>query len=221
MCFAPHVSLSTAVFEFLIAGIVLWRYKNKFARWISIFVAVLGLYQLSEFFMCTVDPYFFAMAGFVIYSFLPALAVHFALMALRFDFPMWVLYLPAVVYSLAAVFTPGFITSAYCSNVFVIAKNMILSNIVSWFLYVSYYSIFILIACAIGFYLARTSKNDAVKRYYYLITLSVLLATIPALVLLVMLPSTSVMFASIYCQFAVIIAIMCLVAARYSERLQN
>ena len=80
MCFTPAISLTTALIEFIIATFILVKYKRYVVPvFFAILVYVLGIYQFTEFMLCTTNNAFlWAKLGFITYTFLPAIGLHFA-----------------------------------------------------------------------------------------------------------------------------------------------
>ena len=80
MCFAPYISLSTFVIEFLLAIFFFVKNpKDKLNRIVAIISLGLGLYQLNEFLICITKVPVFTILAMSVTAILPALAISFAL----------------------------------------------------------------------------------------------------------------------------------------------
>src|SRR3989339_861921 len=111
MCFTPIISLSTAIIEFLVGTFILIRYRNTLVSVFSaIFVYVLGLYQFTEFMLCTTNnPHLWAAIGFATYTFLPTIGLHFVLRLTKRKFNKYILYTPAIIFALIAILRSDFV----------------------------------------------------------------------------------------------------------------
>ncbi|MBT3720449.1 hypothetical protein HOG47_02270, partial [archaeon] len=84
MCFAPYVSLSTSMIEFLLSIYFLTKNpRDKLNRMIALISFLLGLYQLNEFLICTTRAPIFTILAMSVTAILPALAVSYALIMWR------------------------------------------------------------------------------------------------------------------------------------------
>ncbi len=111
MCFTPIVSLSTAIVEFVVAtAILVFCRKSLINRFFPLLIYILGFYQFTEFMLCTSNyPFFWAKMGFITYSFLPAVGLHFVMKLTNRKYNYITLYMIPVIFSLMALFKPGFI----------------------------------------------------------------------------------------------------------------
>jgi hypothetical protein len=142
MCFTPTISLATAIIEFLVVIYLFKRIKNKSLRTLPYVILILGIYQLTEFFLCTTNNQIWPRIGFITYTFLPIL-----LMQLFYDLANKKLnklfYSVPIIYAGLALFHPGFIISATCESFFLNTKNVFLwANPPLLWIYVLYYGIF-------------------------------------------------------------------------------
>lgn len=214
MCFTPWISLSTALIEFFVATFILIRYKDYLIPAFSaILIYVLGLYQFTEFMLCTTDyVVFWATLGFATYTFLPAIAVHMAIRFTKEKFNNYLWYIPPVIFSAIAFLKENFIISAGCEKVFVTVITVFTSplNLILYDLYLVYYGGFILIA---GFLLVSHIRNNQMRQIYIWWAGLGILTIVAPIILIVILPSLEVQFPSVYCEFALLFSIVAVVAS--------
>lgn len=230
MCFAPKISLATAIIEFFVATFLLVRFKwTTVVKFTTVFIYLLGLYQFTEFMLCTVgDAGVWGRVGFVAYNALPAVAVDFTLRYVGHKFRggwlNWLLYLPTVIFAATAVFTPGFISEGTCSTVFVVIKTLFFRDVgfpLATFAYWAYYFGYIAIACGMLFKGFLKEPHRTRRGVYFMMLLALLLSLMPALLFIVIMPSFGVMFPSVYCQFALLFAVFAFIAVYLDRRYQK
>jgi len=127
MCFTPAISLATAIIEFALAGVMFFVFKkSKLKNFLTVFIILLGLYQFSEFMLCSSSySEFWAIFGFVVYSFLPAVGLHSALFFTKKWRSLFLLYVIPVAVSVFAIGFSNFIIVAQCDRVFVTIKTVL------------------------------------------------------------------------------------------------
>ena len=115
MCFTPTVSLTTAIIEWVIATFILFRYKKSvFSRFMALFIFILGFYQFSEYMLCTSgNVELWAKLGFISYTFLPALGLHFILSYTKNKFNKAWLYAPVAIIILVVILKNNFIINYF------------------------------------------------------------------------------------------------------------
>ncbi len=227
MCFSPQISLFTALVEFGSAAFIFLRFKKTIIiKYLSLIVFLLGLYQFSEYMLCTTnDIQLWGTIGFITYTVLPPLCLIFILKYTKINLKKtFLLYLPAIIFSLIAIFTKNFIITGSCSTIFVTIQNIfVLSNnhqfltLIYWLYYFSY----IMTGCLFIVRAIKSKKNNNKKRIYYIILSAIVLSLLPALILIIILPSLKIMFPSIYCQFALLFTIMALLCVHLDNKLQK
>jgi len=225
MCFTPIVSLSTAIFEFVVAtSILLFCRKSLINKFFPLFIYILGFYQFTEFMLCTTNYVaFWAKMGFITYSFLPAVWLHFAIRLTKRKFNYLTLYMVPVFFSVMALLKPDFIVSSMCTTFFVVViKDLFNSSIpLLSFIYGSYYFGFILLFC---YFLLKSfnKEKNKLKRKIYVITFAATLITLfPALVLFIVLPAFNVMFPSVYCGFSVLFTVAAIMSSYLDNKIQK
>ncbi|MBW3021146.1 hypothetical protein KY334_07665 [Candidatus Woesearchaeota archaeon] len=229
MCFTPLVSISTAIIEFIIAAYLILHFKkSKIAKPIAIFCVLLGIYQLTEFLLCTTSYQFWAKIGFITTAFLPALALHFTINYTknkeRINKRLGLLiYLIPTFYFLMALAKENFILNTSCGNYFVTMRYIIQTGIYKplGFIYLFYYISFVAIACVLFLNHYKKQKNILKKEIDVDVIIAVIISLIPAVVLLFLFPMIAFAFPSIYCQFAIAFAIAGLIACHLEKKLKN
>lgn len=219
MCFTPWVSLFTSLLEFAVATFILVRYRSYLVPAFSaIFIYILGLYQFTEFMLCTGNnAVLWATFGFVAYTLLPAIGLHMTTRFTHEKFNSYLLYLPPVVFSLVAFLKNDFILEVGCDRVFVMATTIFTNpvNVLSHSLYLIYYFGFLLITC---FLLASHIKRNKMRKIYlWWVNLFILTVAAPV-VLIVILPGLQIKLPSVYCEFALLFSIAAVASSEVYHR---
>jgi len=219
MCFSPIISLITAIIEFVVAGYILINYRTKTSKFWAIFIIVLGIYQLTEFLMCYFGPVF-ARLGFVTYTILPVLGLHFFIILSRKKLSPIIFYIPWVIFSIIALFAPNFVISESCTLIFENIRTLFFNfqeNVIFTIIYLSYYFGFIFITSLIAFNCIKKEKDKKIKKTYSLAILAVMISLIAALILIIIFPTLGIMFPSIYCEFAIVSTIFAIIVVRQEK----
>lgn len=207
MCFAPYISLSTFTIEFLLAIFFFIRNpKDKLNRIIAIISFGLGLYQLNEFLICITNLPIFTILAMNVTAVLPALAISFALTVWRKklnSFWMVLIYSPALFFIIMFSAHTYLNASAECMSVFIQYPN---SGLIGRF-FGLYYFVYLLGAAVLFNFSSTHSKSVPEKRMSQLGLLSMFIFPVPTFIFLIFLPSLEVQFASILCEFALLLAI--------------
>ena len=215
MCFAPVISLTTAIIEFLVATFILIKYKKYIIPvFLAILIYVLGIYQFTEFMLCTSsNAFLWAKLGFITYTFLPAMGLHFILRLARNKKYNCLVYIPALFFSFWAIFKSNFIIYASCSSVFVTVNKAFTYQGYSLLSkgYLVYYFGFILIMIIMAFVWFKKEKNKITKKLAKLLGSAMIITLALPLILIFILPSLKIQFPSVYCQFALLFTIVALV----------
>lgn len=217
MCFTPWVSLSTFLFEFLIAIIILIFFKkSKINLFFVSFLFVLGIYQSTEFMLCIFNnPLLWAKIGFITYTFLPALGLYYILRIAKINkksYRLYPLFLVPLFFSLIALLTKNFILSAQCSKFFVEVHTMLFSYPALFYTYVVYYFGFLLLMTIILWSKMIKERNKIQRRIEIDILAAIILSILPPVILILIIPSLNKMFPSIYCGFAVLFAFAAIIS---------
>jgi len=218
MCFAPYVSLSTFVIEFLLAIFFLLRNpKDKLNRIIALLSFLLGIYQLNEFLICITQLPVFTILAMSTTAILPALAISYALIAWRkkLRFYWYVLiYLPAIFFIVMFSVMNFYHISAQCMSVFIQYPD---SGLIGRF-FGSYYLIYIVGAVVLFHLSSDNAKNVHDKRISQLGMIGMFIFTIPTFIFLIYLPSLKIQFASVLCEFGLLLAIELIFLLEYKNK---
>ena len=214
MCFTPIISLSTAIIEFLVGTFILIRYRNTLVSVFSaIFVYVLGLYQFTEFMLCTTNnPHLWAAIGFATYTFLPTIGLHFVLRLTKRKFNKYILYTPAIIFALIAILRSDFVLGTTCATLYVIVRTLFSLSGPYWpifFVYIGYYFGYFLFML---YLLIQNYKDKSLGKVYQVFTWVSLITILIPLILICLLPALSFAFPSIYCHFSMLFTIAAIMA---------
>jgi len=222
MCFTPIVSLSTAIFEFVVAtAILVFCRKSLINRFFPLLIYILGFYQFTEFMLCTSNyPFFWAKMGFVTYSFLPAVGLHFIMKLTNRKCNYITIYMVPVIFSLMAFLKPGFIIESTCTTFFVIVIKDLFNSLFSY-IYGLYYFGFILLFCYFLLKSFNKEKDQLKRKSYAIIFAAALITLLPAVVIFIIFPAFKVIFPSVYCEFAVLFTVAALVASYLDNKIQK
>ncbi|MBW2974568.1 hypothetical protein KY366_02520 [Candidatus Woesearchaeota archaeon] len=221
MCFSPHVSIITSLVEFAIGTIILLRFRRSIvSRFTALFIFILGFYQLTEFMLCTSDNFvLWGSLGFIAYTLLPAVGLHFALRLIHSKRKPLPLYVPALIFAMLPLSQERFVTGGTCHAVFITVRNILLNpGNVLFFIYFLYYFGYISIACCLIWNRCKKERNRMRRRLYLIGISAVLISTLPALLFIAIFPAYRIMFPSIYCEFALVFAITGYIAASLDDK---
>ena len=209
MCFTPAISLTTAIIEWILAIILFTTFrKSKLAPLFSLLLVLLGGYQFSEYMLCTTNSLFWVTFGFICYSFLPAVGLHSILNYFHQKKYLWLLYAVPVLFSLFAVMRADFAIYGQCLDMFVQVTTLLTESPVLWTPYALYYGGFIIVAFIFLWKAHRKARTNLERKIYDVEMLGILLMTIPTFTLIMIFPPLGILFPSILCHFALLLAIL-------------
>ncbi len=216
MCFAPYISLSTFIIEFLLAlHFLLKNPKDKLNQIIALISFLLGLYQLNEFFICTTNLKIFTILAMSVTTILPAMGISYALIMWRRKISYYwyiLIYVPAIFFMIS--FYVLYKESAVCNLIFIQYPS---TGLIDNF-YSLYYIVYI-VGTTILFYLGTSSvKSKYEKRLFYLGMFGMFIFTVPTYIFLVFLPMFNTQFSSVMCEFALLLAIEFIILLWYKEK---
>jgi hypothetical protein len=217
MCFTPAISLGTALLEWALAIILLFSFRKSRLRRFGVPVLfLLGLYQFAEFGLCTQgNAEFWGTLAFLAYTFLPVLGLHAALAYLNRHCRRLLLYAPPVVFALIGLARHAFVSIGRCEEVFITLWTFFSFGL-PLYLYVTYYAGYII---AMFFLLSIAYRQKAAPRAVTAWLLaSLLLMTIPTIILVSIFPALRVRFGSVLCHFAVLTAIAFFIAVYHDAK---
>jgi len=213
MCFAPEVSFLVFLIEIILAAIVLVKKPRGKIGTVYLMAALLlfllGMYQFTEFMFCVSGNIaLWGLIGFIIYTFLPVIGIHFTCILTEkkeFIRGIFLLYIIPVLFSTFAIFSENFISGGACSTIF-IRVDRSLGDIL-FLIYTFYYSIFVILIGILFKMTISEQKSLINKRIYSIGLIGVLSFTIPTLVLILIFPYLKIVFPSMMCEFALLFAV--------------
>jgi len=204
-CFTPLVSLATFFIEFALALLVFLKYRQTLFNKISIATLIcLGLFQLSEYFICTTNyADFWIKVGYVAITFLPAFGVHLITAITRkHDVLMVSGYLAALLFTAAIIFVPGINLQTSCQPNYVAVAMENRFSIA----HTSYYAFYVFAGLFLLWNGLRKGIGDSKEEKWLLIAYATFLIPSEGLALLRMISNSAV--PSVMCGFAVLAAII-------------
>jgi hypothetical protein len=204
-CFSPPVILLTFAIEAGLAIYTWWKYRaSRFGKLSVIFLALLSLFQISEWFICQGQPdIFWSRVGFVATAFLPILGLDFISILAKKKYPVWLGYIFAAAFSFVFVFLPNAFTAAQCTGKFVVFQG---GSGGLDILYGAYYIITLALGVCLIIHALR-HKTPHRKALAWLLTGYLVFIT-PTVVIYFLAVSTQGGVSSILCGFAILIAVI-------------
>lgn len=203
-CFIPLVSLATFLIEMSFALYVWYRYKaTTFSRLCIAVFLCLGVFQLSEFLICTYYTPYWIKLGYVAITILPALGIHIiSVVTKRHSVLMTASYGIAALLIFIILFVPSLELRAVCQTHFVEVFNS------SWFavMHVGYYAFFVTAAMYTLWYSLQKHIGDTKEEKWMLI--AYIAFVLPSLVLIYFKFISHLALPSVMCGFAVFLAII-------------
>ncbi|MBR9676545.1 hypothetical protein GOV04_00195 [Candidatus Woesearchaeota archaeon] len=218
MCFAPYISMSTFVIEFLLAFYFLMRSpKDKLNRIIAALTFLLGFYQLNEFLICTTQLTVFTRLALSTTAILPALGVSMALIMWRKKLSKYwtaLIYSPALFFIVMFSINKQYSNPTTCDTVFIQYPAI---GILGEF-FALYYAIYVLGTIILFYFAAHNTKIKGEPGLFNLGMLSMLVFTVPTGIFLIFLPMFYVQFASVLCEFALLTTINFIILLWYKDK---
>lgn len=225
MCFTPGISFATAVIEFLLVAIMMYAFRpSAFRNYFAILISFLGLYQFSEFMLCTgMYPLAWAVVGFVVYSFIPAIGLDLMMEHMGIKRIKALIYVFPIAVSIFAILSPGFAGGAYCQDYFVQVLNMINAPMngfeeIVGALYRMFYTGFIIAMAIIGILGTIYSKKAKESAVSFLVFLAVIIMSVPTYLVVFIWPEYNLSFPSVLCHFALLFALTAFCAVWIDDR---
>jgi len=222
MCFTPVISISTAIFHFVIATwILLYFKKSSLNKTIVVVIYFLGLYQFTEFMLCTSsNPFLWAKIGFITYTFIPAFVLEFCLIHTKKAYDRIVIYAIPIIFSLIVLFKENVFSEATCGEYFVIVRHIFFGpeNVIPTLMYGAYYLGFFIIGSYFLYRHFKRVRSKIKKEVDVDVVIGIFICLIPALILLFVFPVLYIRFASIYCQFGILFTIFVLLALHVDSK---
>lgn len=207
-CFSPPVMLATFIIEFGLAFYTIWRYKlNATSRLVALMLALLGLFQLTEYMICGglgLSHIEWARIGYVSITLLPALGIHLILATskVRMQPLLLLAYGTAATYVAYFAFISDAVISKICSANYAVFETQ---GLAGW-LYILYYYgwLFVAISLAAGF-ARKKPKLAPVLRW---IVIGYATFIVPTTMANIIDPATLNAIPSVMCGFAILLAII-------------
>jgi len=213
MCFTPQVSFLIFTIEWILGFIVLHKAGKARERRVyslsALILFLLGFYQFTQFMLCVSGKAdLWGRMGFLAYNFLPLLGFHLAAALTRnrqyLEKVKYYYIIPAF-FSLFPLLSPGFIGKAECSAVFIVVEHS--WNALWAWSYAVYYFLFIVLAALMLWNAVKAEKSKGRRRVMAAGLSGMLAFTVPAFILIIILPALKIAFPSILCEFALFFAI--------------
>ena len=125
-----------------------------------------------------------------------------------------------VIFSLMALFKPGFIIESTCTTFFVIVIKDLFNSLFTY-IYGLYYFGFIMLFCYFLLKSFNKEKNQLKRKSYAVIFAATLITLLPAVVLFIIFPAFKVIFPSVYCEFAVLFTAAAIIASYLDNKIQK
>jgi len=207
MCYAPWLSISTAIIELVLATwIILYLKKSKIRILIGIFIYFLAIYQFSEYLLCLTGDPRWATVGFIAYTFLPAIILHSAFVYLKKKTKAEYFYIIPAIFTLLAVGIENFTSNATCDAFFVSVSTLGVQPFMYW-IYGAYYTLFLLATFFMMLYACCKKKDRKVRVMSVAYVTAFLVMVIPTGITILIFPALGFSFPSVLCQFALFAAI--------------
>lgn len=165
------VSLLTAIIELILA---VWLYTNFKKTRVSILffilMIILGTYQILEYLICIGGNFhLWGKIAFIIYTFFPPIILYFASSIINKDKIARLMFIPAILVSIYAIFTKNFVYIGECNGGLALINNKIINNGYNFIPTALYDLYFLLLAALTVIYLHRATKKTRSihKKYIY------------------------------------------------------
>jgi len=218
MCFSPTISLTTFVIEFILAiYFVAIAPKDKLNKIIGRVTAFLALYQLNEFLICTTGNTIHTRFALIITALLPVYGVLYAFKMIRKKITLnqrLILYATPIVFCIYFAFTQIYNNPTACLNMFIQYPKLGFAAK----LYGLYYFTYLLFSIYIFYRGIKQTRNKMLRRFYELGILSILIFTVPTFLFIIILPQYFILFPSVLCQFALLLAILFVYIIYYKQK---
>lgn len=205
-CFSPPVMLVTMAIEGALAIYVLAKYRRgAFAKLAAALIALLGIFQLSEYQVCGDHyPQFWAHFGLVAITLLPVVGLQLISFVTRNRRFLMLGYALAIILALIFAFIPQSITGSFCGGNYVIFDGP--AGLYRF--YGAYYSAFLIFEIWELLGAMHKHKNGAIQWVLQWFIIGYLSFMVPMGVVYAVYAPARTAVASIMCGFAVILALI-------------
>ena len=120
---------------------------------------------------------------------------------------------------MSIIFTKNFIDVGICHSIFVTAKNTLFNfqsiwGLFGFIIYIAYYFGLILASCLLAFNAYYKERNRKKRKILLTLPLAVFLMCFPTFVLIIIFPVFNIMFPSVLCHFALLLALTIFIGVR-------
>lgn len=219
-CFSPAVMLATFVIEVALAVYVWLRYRSTaYSRLIVAILAILAVFQLSEYLICADQPdMFWARIGYVAITLLPVLGLQLISVATGRRHFLNIGYFTGAIFIVCFLFLPDAITGAVCGGNYLIFESAPFFTHAYSFYYLGFLILGLWEAAETIFQIRARVANKRIMRF---LIAGYLVFMFPMGAIYLINPETIDGAASIMCGFAVIMALILAfkVAPAFKKRL--
>lgn len=203
-CFSPPVMLATMIVEGILALYILLRYRHgAFAKLAAVLVALLGIFQLSEYQVCgNHDAQFWSHFGLAAITLLPIVGLQLISFVTKKKRFLVVGCAIAAALALVFLFVPQSITGSLCGGNYVVFSG----PTALYEFYGAYYFTFLIFAVWESVEAMRENKNGVIQRILRWFVIGYLSFMAPMGIVYALYAPARIAVTSIMCGFAVILA---------------
>ena len=207
-CFSPPVMIATFLIEISLALYAFFRYKmSELMYVILLLLTMLGIFQLSEYFVCTSSSETWSRLGYVAITTLPALGIHlfYLLSDNKNRKIVYASYLIMILFSVYFLAANDVFQGYVCTGNYVIFQL----NHMAGLIYQTYYFGLMFLSIALSvFWLNKHKRSKNKKKLIQALIVGYLVFLVPTAVVNAFLPDTRSGIPSVMCGFAVIFALI-------------
>lgn len=213
-CFSPAVMLVTFLIETAALVYVVWRYKwNEVTRLVVLILFGLATFQLAEYMVCEGTPtewFTWSRIGYVAITLLPPLGLHlaYAIAGTKKRPLLWVAYPAMAAFIVFFTLVDSSLGERVCAGNYIIFEMMPGSSL--W--YSIYYFGLLIAGIAVSLRLIKQTKKKQIKRALSWLIVGYAAFIIPSGAVRLINPETAPGIPSIMCGFAVVLAVVLVIA---------
>lgn len=213
-CFSPAVMFATFIIETLALLYVVWRYKwNEITRLVVLILVFLATFQLAEYMVCEGSPgdwFTWSRIGYVAITLLPPLGLHlaYAIAGAKKRPLLWVAYPVMVGFIVYFTLVSSSLGGHVCAGNYIIFEMMPGSALWYWI----YYFGLLFAAISVSLKHAMQTKQKQIRRALGWLIVGYSAFIVPTGLVRILDPETAPAIPSIMCGFAVILAVILVIA---------
>lgn len=207
-CFSPPVMVATFLIEIGLAVYTLVRYKmSELLFVVLLLLTMLGIFQLSEYFVCTQSSEAWSRLGYVAITTLPALGIHlfYLLSANKRRQVVYFSYFIMILFSIYFLLAPNVFNGFECTGNYVIFQ---LNHTASLVYQIYYFGLMFLSIGLSWFWIKNHPKSKEKKNLIEALIVGYLVFLVPTAVVNSFFPESRSGIPSVMCGFAVIFAVI-------------